>query len=220
MIQFVNVTKSYDSNIAIRAVNLNIEKGEMVFITGPSGAGKTTLLRLIYRAEHPDEGQIIVAGWDVGKLKDRSIPYLRRNIGLVFQDYRLLQEKTVYDNIALTLRILKVGEGDIKTRVSNILKLVGIRHKSDSLPKDLSGGEQQRAVIARALVGDPTVLLADEPTGNLDPDTAMGILKLFKDINTRGTTVLIATHNRDLFAETGKRVIYLRDGEIEREALG
>ena len=220
MIQFLNVSKHYDSLTALKGVNFSIEKGEMAFVTGPSGAGKTTILRLIYRAEKPDEGQIFVASWDVSKLKGNTIPSLRRNVGVIFQDFRLLSSKSIFDNVALTLRIDGHPFRQIRGKVNEMLKNVGLRHKADSLPQHLSGGEQQRAVIARAMVSEPTVLLADEPTGNLDPETASTIMKLFNEINTKGTTVLIATHHSDLFVSTGRRVIYLKNGEVYKEEIG
>ncbi|MBI5026841.1 MAG: cell division ATP-binding protein FtsE [Nitrospirae bacterium] len=220
MIQFLNVSKHYDSLTALNGVNFSIDRGEMAFVTGPSGAGKTTLLRLIYRAEKPDEGQIFVAGWDVSKLRENTIPFLRRNVGVIFQDFRLLSNKSIFDNVALALRIHGHPFRETREKVNEVLKNVGLRQKADSLPQHLSGGEQQRAVIARAMVSEPTVLLADEPTGNLDPETASTIMKLFNEINTRGTTVLIATHHRDLFVSTGRRVICLKNGEVYKEETG
>ena len=169
MIHFENVTKEYELQTALRDVTCSIEKGEMVFLTGPSGSGKTTMLKLVYLAELPDQGNITIAGWETGSLKESSIPFVRRNIGVVFQDFRLLDNRNIFENIALALRIRGIGEREIKTRVYEALKTVNLRHKADSYPRRLSGGEQQRIVIARAIVAEPTVLLADEPTGNLDP---------------------------------------------------
>jgi len=220
MIQFSGVSKSYDNEIALRNISFSIEKGELVYVTGPSGAGKTTLLKLIYLSEHPDEGDIQVAGWDIDKIKQKIIPYLRRNIGIVFQDFRLLSNKTVFENVALALRIQGLAPQGIKERVNEILKDVGLKHKADYLPQHLSGGEQQRVVIARAMITNPMILLADEPTGNLDSDTAKTIMKFFKEINAHGTTVIIATHNADLFYNTGRRVIYLKNGELIKEGIG
>jgi len=220
MIQFLNVTKFYESQAAIKNITLTIEKGELAFLTGPSGAGKSTLLKIIYLSERPDEGNVTIADWDLSKLKESSIPFLRRNIGVVFQDFRLLDNRNVFDNVAMTLRIQGALEDEVKERVMDILKIVNLRHKADSFPKALSGGEQQRVVIARAIVGEPTILLADEPTGNLDSDTASGISRLFKDINATGTTVLIATHNKELFRNTGRRVIRLDNGNITGEEIG
>ncbi len=220
MIRFNNVTKDYDNQTALKNITLSIDKGEMAFITGPSGSGKTTLLKLIYLAETPENGNIYIAGWETDKLEESSIPYLRRNIGVVFQDFRLLENRSVFENIALALRIRGVSEKNVKAKVYDSLKTVHLRHKSDNFPKTLSGGEQQRVVIARAIVADPTVLLADEPTGNLDPDTASGIMRTFKNINAKGTTVLVATHNRSLFRNTGRRVFRLDTGSLIGEEIG
>lgn len=220
MIQFFEVSKYYKNEVAIKDITFSIEKGELAYITGPSGAGKTTLLKLIYRSERPDEGRIIVAGWDVGELRQKTIPFLRRNVGIVFQDFRLLLNKNVFDNIALALRIHGLHPREIKEEVNEMLKDVGLKHKARDFPQHLSGGEQQRIVIARAIVSKPTVLLADEPTGNLDPDTSDLIMKLFREINARGTTVLIATHHKELFLGTGRRVISIKDGEFVEETTG
>lgn len=220
MIQFFDVSKYYDNEIALKDVTFSVEKGDLAYVTGPSGAGKTTLLRLIYRSERPDEGRILVADWDVGKLKQNTIPYLRRYVGVVFQDFKLLFNRTVFDNIALTLRIHGLHPKEIKEDVTEVLKDIGLNHKAHDFPQHLSGGEQQRVVIARAMVSKPTVLLADEPTGNLDPDTSTIIMKLFREINVRGTTVLIATHHSELFSKTGRRVIHLKNGEVIKESVG
>lgn len=220
MIHFSNVSKFYDNQAALRNITLSIEKGEMAFITGPSGAGKTTVLKIIYLSEKPDEGSVTIADWELSKLKESSIPFLRRNIGVVFQDFRLLDNRNVFDNVAMTLRIRGMMEDEVKERVMEILKTVNLRHKADNFPKTLSGGEQQRVVIARAIVGEPTVLLADEPTGNLDADTAAGITRMFKDINAKGTTVIVATHNKELFRNTGRKVIRLDNGNLVGEEIG
>jgi len=220
MINFQQVSKFYDTAVALRDINLSIEKGEVAFITGPSGAGKSTLMKLIYAAELPDSGKITIAGWETDKLDGSSIPQLRRNIGIVFQDFRLLLNKNVYDNVALALRVRRIPEKEVKALVLEALKMVNLRHKTDSFPSTLSGGEQQRVVIARAIAGEPIIVLADEPTGNLDPDTAAGIMRIFKEINVRGTTILIATHNRELFRDTGKRVIRLDNGNMVNEERG
>lgn len=220
MIHFHNVSKHYDNQTALRNINFSIEKGEMVFITGPSGSGKTTLLKLIYLAEKPDEGNISIAGWETNQLRESSIPFLRRNIGVVFQDYRLLSNRNVFENVAIALMIRGVNDKEVKTRVLDSLKTANLRHRVNSYPKALSGGEQQRVVIARAIVAEPTVVLADEPTGNLDPDTAAGIIRLFKEINLKGITIIVATHNRELFRNTGKRVIRLDNGNLVGEEVG
>lgn len=220
MIHFSNVSKIYENQTALRNITFSVEKGEMAFITGPSGAGKSTLLKIIYLSEKPDEGSVTIAEWELSKLKESSIPFLRRNIGVVFQDFRLLDNRNVFDNVAMALRIRGMTEYEVKERVMEVLKTVNLRHKTDSFPKALSGGEQQRVVIARAIVGEPTVLLADEPTGNLDADTAAGITRMFKEINAKGTTVLVATHNKELFRNTGRRVIKIDNGTIVGEELG
>jgi cell division transport system ATP-binding protein len=220
MIHFTNVSKSYDSDIILKDISFSIGKGELAFITGPSGVGKTTILKLIYCDKRPDEGQIIVAGWDLKKLKQSTIPFLRRNVGIVFQDFKLLFNKTVFDNVALALRIQDIPPKEIKESVNDVLKEVRLKHKANIFPEHLSGGEQQRVVIARAMVSKPTVLLADEPTGNLDPETSKTIMNLFREINARGTTVLIATHNDSLYSGTGRKVLYLKDTHIEKEAVG
>ena len=216
MIHFNNVSKAYGHNVALRDISFSIGRGEMSFLTGPSGAGKTTLLKLIYMADRPDSGSISVDGMDTADIKESRIHSVRRKIGVVFQDFKLL-DRTVFDNVALTLRIRGVHEDDVKAVVHETLKLVGLRHKSDSYPTELSGGEQQRVVIARAIVGEPSVLLADEPTGNLDPDTAAGILRVFREINARGTTILIATHNKELLKSTGTFIFRLDGGNLTEE---
>jgi cell division transport system ATP-binding protein len=220
MIRFQNVSKHYDNQTALRDITFSIEKGEMVFITGPSGSGKTTLLRLIYLAEKPDEGAISVAEWETDKMKEPNVPLIRRDMGFIFQDFRLLNNRNVFDNVALVLRIRGADEKELKTRVFEALKLVNLRHKTDSYPLALSGGEQQRVVIARAIVSEPTIILADEPTGNVDPDTSAGIIRTFKEINIKGTTILIATHNRELFRNTGRRVLRLDTGNLVGEETG
>jgi len=220
MIHFQDVSKHYENHTALRKITFSIEKGEMVFVTGPSGSGKSTLLKLIYLAEKPDEGNITVADWKVESLKESNIPRLRRHIGVVFQDFRLLNNRNVFENVALALRIRGVDEKDLKSRVFDSLKTVNLRHKADSYPDALSGGEQQRVSIARAIASDPVIILADEPTGNVDPDTSAGIIKTFKDINARGATILIATHNRELFRNTGRRVLRLDFGNFAGEEVG
>lgn len=221
MIHFREVSKHYDNQTAIRKISFSIDKGEMIFITGPSGSGKSTLLKLIYMAERPDEGNITVADWEIDKLKESRIPLLRRSIGVVFQDFRLLNNRNIFENIALALRIRGVNdERELKSRVFETLKSVNLRHKSDNFPETLSGGEQQRVAIARAIVSEPLIILADEPTGNVDSDTSEGIMKAFKDSNAKGTTILIATHNRDLFRNSGRRVFKLDSGSFTGEETG
>jgi cell division transport system ATP-binding protein len=220
MIRFQKVSKHYGNQTALRDITFSIEKGDMAFITGPSGSGKTTLLKLIYLAEKPDEGTISIGEQETGKIRESDIPTVRRNMGFVFQDFRLLDNRNVFDNVALALRIRGVDEKEVKTRVFESLKSVNLRHKTDSHPAALSGGEQQRVVIARAIVSEPAIILADEPTGNVDPDTAAGIVKTFKDINIKGTTILIATHNRELFRNTGRMVLRLDNGNLVGEERG
>jgi cell division transport system ATP-binding protein len=219
MIDFVDVTKDYENQTALRDITLFVDKGEMIFITGPSGSGKTTLLKLIYLAEKLDKGSITIAGWDMENMKESGIPHFRRNIGVVFQDFRLLENRNIFENVAIALRIRGIGEKEVKTRVYDSLKTVNLRHKAESYPKTLSGGEQQRVVIARAIVAEPIILLADEPTGNLDPDTAEGVMRIFKDIHAKGTTMLIATHNNGLYTHSGKRVLRLESGSLTGEEI-
>jgi cell division transport system ATP-binding protein len=220
MIYFKDVSKHYDTHTALRKVTFFIEKGEMAFITGPSGSGKSTLLKLIYLAERPDEGNITVSDWEVDRIRESHIPALRRSIGVVFQDFMLLDNRNVFENVALALRIRGVDERDLKSKVFEALKIVNLRHKADCYPYALSGGEQQRVSIARAIVSEPIIILADEPTGNVDPDTSAGIIRTFKDINARGATILIATHNRELFRNTAKRVLKLDFGNFVSEEIG
>ena len=220
MIHFRNVTKNYDNQTALRNISFSVDKGEMIFLTGPSGSGKSTLMRLIYASEKPDDGEITIDGLDTSTMRESGIPFLRRSIGIIFQDFRLLDNRTVFENIALALRIRGVGERETKTRTYEALKTVNLRHKSDSFPRTLSGGEQQRVVIARAMVTEPAIMLADEPTGNLDPDTAEGVARILKDIHAKGTTILVATHNRELYRRTGKRVLKLDMGNMVGEEIG
>ncbi|MFV1951076.1 MAG: cell division ATP-binding protein FtsE [Nitrospinota bacterium] len=217
MIHMYHVHKIYDRDFqALRDITLNIEKGEFVFITGPSGAGKTTLLRLIFRGEKVDRGQILVKGKNLIKIKDSEIPYLRRHIGVIFQDFKLLPKQTIFENILFAEEVIGLNRKDIniKKRAWEVLSYVGLSHKKDSFPLRLSGGEQQRVAIARALVNKPAILLADEPTGNLDSDMAMEILELFEDANVKGATVILATHNRELINRLRHREIRLNRGKI------
>ena len=220
MIHFHEVSKHYNNQTALRKITFSVEKGDMVFVTGQSGSGKTTLLKLIYLAEKPDEGNISIAGREIEKLKESDIPVLRRNIGVVFQDFRLLNNRNVFENVALALRIRGVNDKDLKIRVFESLKIVNLRHRADSYIDELSGGEQQRVAIARAIVSEPTIILADEPTGNVDPDTSTGIIRTLNDINARGVTILIATHNRELFRHSGRRVLRLDNGDLTGEEIG
>ncbi len=220
MITFENVSKFYDNQTALRKISFSVERGEMAFITGPSGSGKTTMLKLIYMAEKADEGRINVNDMELSQLRESDVPVLRKNIGIVFQDFRLLDNINVFENVAIALRIRGVDEREVKSKVFDALKLVSLRHKTDSYPTALSGGEQQRVAIARAIVSEPVIILADEPTGNVDPDTSAGIIRTFKEINARGTTILLATHNRELFKNSGKRVLKLDFGNFAGEEIG
>ena len=220
MIAFKNVTKNFDDQPVLRNIDLSVPKGEMVFLTGPTGAGKSTLLKLLYAEELPDDGEVLVGDFSIGSLKPSEVPLLRRSIGVVFQDFKLLEKLTVFDNVALALRVRGYKEKEIKGQVLETLKNVHLRHKADSYPLTLSGGEQQRVVIARALVSEPSVLLADEPTGNLDPDTAKHIARLFYETSIHGTTIIIATHNREMYRNTGKRIVRLDNGVLLGEEIG
>ncbi len=214
MIQIFHVTKYYDRRPALMDVNLQIEKGEFVLLMGPSGAGKTTLLKLLYSATSLDEGQILIQGRNVARLKPSAVPYLRRTMGVVFQDFKLLPKKSVYDNVALPLLVQGLSSFETRRKVMEALKAVGVDHRKESRPTMLSAGEQQRVCIARSVVNSPIILLADEPTGNMDAELAREIVELFKTINARGTTVLVATHNRQVIEQVGRRVVTLDQGKV------
>jgi len=215
MVELYHVHKDYNrGSHALVDVSLAVEKGEFAFLTGASGAGKTTLLRLLFREETPTSGKILVNGFTVSGLRASRVPYLRRSLGVVFQDFKLLPRKTVFENVSQVMEIVGVPRKVQRARTFKILEALGLNHKVRSYPLELSGGEQQRVAIARALVNSPALLLADEPTGNLDPDLSWEIMTLFKDINIRGTTVLVATHDRDLIARMGRRVITLDCGRV------
>jgi cell division transport system ATP-binding protein len=218
MITFDNVTKTYKNDVvALHGANVEVQKGEFVFLVGASGSGKSTFLRLVNREETPEEGRIWVAGKDIGELSSWKVPYLRRNIGCVFQDFKLLTNKTVYENVAFALEVIGRPRHVVKTQVPAILELVGLAKKMGNFPHELSGGEQQRVSIARAFVNRPLILLADEPTGNLDPATSVGIMRLLDRINRTGTTVLMATHDRSIVDTMRRRVIELDRGAIVRD---
>jgi cell division transport system ATP-binding protein len=218
MIRFDNVTKVYKGDVvALRDVSLEIAKGEFVFLVGPSGSGKSTFLRLLLRDEIATDGNILVAGRDIGRLNSWKIPQLRRNIGCVFQDYKLLPNKTVYENVAFALEVIGRPKSIVSSQVPQILDLVGLTKKSNNFPTELSGGEQQRVSIARAFVNRPLILLADEPTGNLDPATTVGIMRLLDRINRTGTTVVMATHDQRIVDAMRRRVLELDRGELVRD---
>ena len=215
MISLTHVGKQYGRiHTALADVSFHIEPGEFVFLTGPSGAGKSTLLKLLFREQVPSSGEIRMAGHKLASMPEKEIPFLRRKLGVVFQDFKLIQSQTVFENVAFVLKILGVSHSEQKQRAFRALKMVGLQHKLSSFPLQLSGGEQQRVAIARALVNDPLVLLADEPTGNLDPDLAQEIMSLFERINGQGTTVLVATHDRSLIQSKRKRVLGLEHGRM------
>lgn len=215
MIELKRVFMRYKKHEEIlHDINMSVEKGEFVFLVGPSGAGKTTILRLIYREIIPTSGQIIVAGQNITKLRSSQLPYYRRKLGLVFQDFKLLPYKTVAENIALAIQVTGAKKSQIKKNVDRVLEWTNLTHRKNALPEDISGGEQQRAAIARAIVNDPTIILADEPTGNLDPELSIEIMRLFERFNTRGATVLIATHNINLVSQFNKRIIKIDHGRI------
>ena len=215
MITFDDVSLNYDArHTALSNINIHIDKGEFVFIVGPSGAGKSTFVKILTHELVPETGSVIVNNIKINKLKPSKVPYYRRSLGIVFQDFRLLSEKTVFENIAFVLRVTGTKSKDIKERVNKVLDLVGLRGKEKELPSKLSGGEQQRVAIARALVNQPTLLIADEPTGNLDPKTSEEIMKLFTEINHMGTTIIMVTHNQDLVNAMHKRVILIDEGHI------
>ena len=218
MIKLENVTKIYKNDVvALRDASADIQKGEFVFLVGPSGSGKSTFIRLLNHEEQPDRGRIFVAGKDIGKLSHWKVPYLRRNIGCVFQDFKLLPNKTVAENVAFALEVIGRPRHVVKTQVPAILELVGLSHKAKNMPNELSGGEQQRVSIARAFVNRPLILLADEPTGNLDPSTSVGIMRLLDRINRTGTTVVMCTHDAGIVDTMRRRVIELDRGVIVRD---
>ena len=218
MIEFKNVSKVYDTGtVAVKNANFKIEKGEFAFLVGSSGSGKSTLIKMILKEEEPTSGNIIINGKDTTFLKQSKVPYLRRSMGIVFQDFRLLPDKTVYDNVAFAMHVVRATPKHIRRQVPMVLALVGLSNKAKVYPHELSGGEQHRVALARALVNNPSVIIADEPTGNLDPDTAWDIITLLNDINMRGTTVVVATHAKEIVDKMKKRVIEIHQGEIIRD---
>jgi cell division transport system ATP-binding protein len=218
VIEMQDVWKTYpDGNHALRGISVKVDRNEFVYVVGPSGAGKSTFMKLMYREERPTKGQIFVNGFNLEKLKQRKIPYVRRNIGVIFQDFRLLPKMSVYENVAFAMEVIEAPKKIIRKRVQEVLELVRLKDKAGSLPTQLSGGEQQRVAIARAIVNNPAVIIADEPTGNLDPETSWGIMKLMEEINFRGTTIVMATHNKEIVNTMRKRVIAIESGKIARD---
>lgn len=221
MIEFKGVYKVYDNGTkALKDVNIRIDKGEFVFIVGASGAGKSTFLKLIMREEVANAGEVIVNDFRLSKLRRKEIPYLRRTMGIVFQDFRLLNNMTVFDNVAFAMRVIGASQREVRKRVPYILGLVGLQNKARSFPMELSGGEQQRVGLARALVNNPSMIIADEPTGNIDPELSYEIVELLNEINRRGTTVIMVTHEHDLVRMFHRRVIEIRDGCVVSDSMG
>lgn len=220
LVQMYNVSKTYLNGVkALNDISLKIDRGEFVFLMGQSGAGKSTLMKLLYREELPTRGQIFIASRSIVRMKTREVPLLRRNIGVVFQDSKLLENKTVFENVAFAMHVVGANRREIRERVEEALGLVGLKDKRDCYPSQLSGGQQQRAGIARAIVNRPLIVLADEPTGNLDADTSWGIMELLSEINKKGTTVIMATHAQDIVKRLGKRVIVLNEGRLVADSM-
>ena len=221
MIEYKNVVKEYpNGGLATDHISLKIEQGEFVYVVGPSGAGKSTFIKMMYHQEVPTSGEIKVNEYELEKMKNSEVPYLRRELGIVFQDFKLLPRLTVFENIAYALQVIEKEPEEVQKRVVRVLDLVGLSHKADSFPNELSGGEQQRIAIARAIANKPSILIADEPTGNLDPETAEGIMEIMERINNDGTTVVMATHNSYIVNEYKHRVIEIADGRIIRDQEG
>lgn len=218
MIEMIDVHKTYPNGVtAANGLNIKIEQGEFVYIVGPSGAGKSTFIRLIYREAVPTKGEIKIDDLELSKLKQKEIPHLRRQIGVVFQDFKLLPRLTVFENVAFALEVIEMSPDTIRDRVMEVLDLVGLKHKARSFPNELSGGEQQRVSIARAIANYPKIIIADEPTGNLDPDTSWTIMRILEEINMRGTTVIMATHSKEIVNSVKKRVIAIENGMVVRD---
>ncbi len=218
MLIMSDVSKVYPGGaMALQDVNVHIEPGEFVFVVGPSGAGKSTFIKMLFREVLPTTGSIFVNGVDILSLTPKEIPFLRRQLGIIFQDYRLLPDRTVFENVAFAMQVIEAPHRKIKRQVMNVLDLVGLRHRANAYPNELSGGEQQRIAIARAIVNDPVFVIADEPTGNLDPETSWDIMDIFKEINATGTTIVMATHDKEVVDAMGKRVIAIEKGRIVRD---
>ena len=221
MIEFKNVSKKYGTGtLAVDNANFTIEKGEFAFLIGNSGCGKSTIIKMMLKEEEPSAGNIFINGRDITKIKPSKVPYLRRSMGIVFQDFRLLPDKTVYENVAFAMYVVRASQKHIRRQVPMVLSLVGLSQKAKMYPNQLSGGEQQRVALARAIVNNPSMLIADEPTGNLDPNTAWDIMELLNDINLRGTTVVVATHAKDIVDKMNRRVIRIEHGNIVRDEKG
>ena len=218
MLIMSDVSKVYPGgSVALQDVNVHIEPGEFVFVVGPSGAGKSTFIKMLFREVLPTTGSIFVNGMDILSLSPKEIPFMRRQLGIIFQDYRLLPDRTVYENVAFAMQVIEAPHRKIKRQVMNMLDLVGLRHRANAYPNELSDGEQQRIAIARAIVNDPVFVIADEPTGNLDPETSWDIMEIFKEINETGTTIVMATHDKEVVDAMGKRVIAIEHGRIVRD---
>ncbi|MRG84762.1 cell division ATP-binding protein FtsE [Salinibacillus xinjiangensis] len=218
MIEMKGVQKTYRNGVtALQGIDINIEQGEFVYVVGPSGAGKSTFIKLMYREEKPTQGSVLINGHDISEVKEKLIPQLRRGIGVVFQDFKLLPSLTVYENIAFALEVIEDSPKKIRRKVMDVLDLVQLKNKARFKPDELSGGEQQRVSIARAIVNNPKVMIADEPTGNLDPETSWQIMKIFEEVNARGTTVVMATHSKDIVNTLKKRVIAIEYGRVVRD---
>ena len=220
MIELTNVVKTYDPGVkALNGISMKIDDGEFVFLVGPSGSGKSTIIKLLTAELEPTSGSVLVNGFVLEKIRQRAIPYLRRTLGVIFQDFRLIENKTVYDNVAFAMRVIGAAESEIKKRVPYVLELVGLENKGRRLPHELSGGEQQRVAIARALVNNPSVIIADEPTGNLDPARSLEIMMLLERINALGTTVMVVTHEKELVNRFTKRVVAIDEGRIISDGM-
>ncbi len=218
LILMEDVWKTYPNGVmAVNGIDFKLDKGDFVYVVGPSGAGKSTFIKMIYREEKPTKGKIVVSDIDLTSLKERDVPKLRRKIGVVFQDFKLLPKLTVYENVAFALEVIEESPDNIKRKVMDVLELVKLKNKARMYPEELSGGEQQRVSIARSIVNNPELVVADEPTGNLDPDTAWGIMEIFEEINNRGTTIIMATHNKEIVDATKRRVVAIEGGRIVRD---
>ncbi|MBU9722260.1 MULTISPECIES: cell division ATP-binding protein FtsE [Bacillaceae] len=218
MIHMKDVWKTYPNGVmAINGINIDIEKGEFVYVVGPSGAGKSTFIKMMYREEKPTRGDIIINRNNLAKVKERHIPYIRRNMGVIFQDFKLLPNLSVYENVAFAMEVIEESKTNIRKKVMNVLEIVRLKNKARFFPHEISGGEQQRVAIARAIVNNPAVLIADEPTGNLDPETSWEIMHILEEINDRGTTIVMATHNKEIVNTLRKRVIAIEEGRIARD---